>query len=184
MITGDKVTLCKINKTNLNEYIRLNSEFKEIHGYYPVKKYSKESIMDKFNKTGYWGKGGGTMLIYAGNIIVGEISFYISSPNIFGYEIGYRIFSQNHRNKGYMSEALILFSAYLFQWSKSILTLILLITEENTPSIKVAEKCFYKRCGKIPKAGFKNGKFFTYYIYSLLREDCPPIKDLTGYSAT
>jgi RimJ/RimL family protein N-acetyltransferase len=135
--------------------------------------------MNRFEKTGFWGKGKGRMLIIE-NItgeMVGEISFFTSSPNIYGYELGYRIFKRSNRGKGYMSEALRIFSSLLFDWAP-ILTIILHIISTNKQSISVAKKCGYKYIGTIPDACYLKGNYYDYDIYVLHRNDAQPLSEI------
>ena len=80
--------------------------------------------------------------------------------------------------KGYMTEALQLFSAYLYKTKPTMLRLTLLIRSDNIGSIRVAEKCGYMREGTLRNAWVDDGKPYTMEIYSLLRDECPKLQDL------
>ena len=110
--------------------------------------------------------------------MVGDIWFFKSSVNIItGYEIGYQIFNKNDYGKGYMSEALSLFSAYLFN-IKPIERLGLFIISENKGSIQVAKKCGYKYEGTLRRTVREHLNFFDYESYSLLKEEILSLREL------
>ena len=89
-----------------------------------------------------------------------------------GYEIGYSLFQRKDRGQGVVSEALRLFSAYLFDW-KSTPRLQVLIAKDNAPSRRVAEKCGYQHEGTLRKCFFLRGEYVDCDLFSLLREECP-----------
>ncbi len=80
--------------------------------------------------------------------------------------------------KGYMTEAVKLFSAYLYKATPMMLRLTLLIRSDNIGSLKVAEKCGYKCEGTLRNAWVDDGKPYTLEIYSLLRDECPKLQQL------
>ena len=109
---------------------------------YPVNKR-----IEKFRETGFWTSTQGQLLVTAKadeivdptrtseivdptrtSEIVGTISFVQTTD--FELEIGYRICRHKHRRKGFMSEALCLFSAYLFSISR--IASLSISTAENT----------------------------------------------------
>ena len=82
------------------------------------------------------------------------------------------VFKRQDRGQGVVSEALRLFSAYLFEWKKTP-RLQLLIDKNNAPSRRVAEKCGYKREGTLRKSFFIRGEYVDCDLFSLVREECP-----------
>ncbi|MCP6657804.1 GNAT family N-acetyltransferase, partial [Klebsiella pneumoniae] len=79
------------------------------------------------------------------------------------------------RGKGYMSEALSLFSSFLFE-SKPIPRLQLTVVVGNESSRKVAEKCGYRYEGTLRKAAFLAGKYVDLELFGLLPDECPPLQ--------
>jgi RimJ/RimL family protein N-acetyltransferase len=76
-----------------------------------------------------------------------------------------------------MSDALPIFSAYLFEL-KPIQRLCLLTAQGNTASQRVAEKSGYRHEGTLRKAFFLRGAHRDCELYSLLREECPSLASL------
>lgn len=77
-----------------------------------------------------------------------------------------------------MTEALSLFSTYLYQTNPTMLRLTLLIHSDNNGSIKVAEKSGYVHEGILRNAWVNDGRLYSMEIYSLLRDECPKLQAL------
>jgi len=131
---------------------------------------SKRNVLARFRDNGLWSKDEGHMLITSlkGDLI-GEVIFKRQTD--FELAIGYRLFKQSHRRKGYMSEALTMFSRYLFETLPTITRLSLLTAEDNEASRKLAEMCAYVHEGTLRQAYFYRGKMVNWVLYSLIRED-------------
>ncbi len=124
-----------------------------------------------FRETGFWGKDSGSMLIATKDgRPVGSIGFIRKTE--FELSIGYRISRAGDRNKGYMTEALKLFSSYLFKTVPFITRLMLVTADDNLSSRKLAEKCGFTQEGVMRKAYFYRGKICDWILYSILREEC------------
>lgn len=177
MIKGEKIILRVVEKGDLDEIYRLKNSFSEIGEFYPCDMVSDFMIQERYAQGRFWGEAGGTMLItsFEGEIL-GEISYFKGVHYLNGYEIGYRIFKKEYRGKGYCSEALKLFSAYLFA-AKTIERLEVRAVKENIASIKIAEKCGYQREGLLRKGGFQGGAYHDLVLFSLIREDIPSLKE-------
>jgi RimJ/RimL family protein N-acetyltransferase len=86
------------------------------------------------------------------------------------YELGYLVFSQEDRGKGYASAAVSLLTGYLFN-NRPINKLLLSIVPENGASRRVAEKCGYSLEGIDRQAVFIQGRFRDLERYSLVRAE-------------
>jgi RimJ/RimL family protein N-acetyltransferase len=86
------------------------------------------------------------------------------------------IFRREDRGRGILSEALPLFSAYLFE-AKPIQRLYLHAVTENAASRRVAEKAGYKQDGTLRQSFFLRGKLRDCAVYSLVRSECGPLND-------
>ena len=147
--------------------------------YWPAHLMSEANLRKEFNENGFWKDDYKLLLItdYEGNFI-GELDTFKTSPNIQGVEVGYRIFRPQDMGKGYMTEALQLFSAYLYQTNPTMLRITLLIRSDNAASIRVAENCGYKREGTLRNAWVDDGVPHSDEIFSLLRDECQKLQDL------
>jgi len=96
-----------------------------------------------------------------------------ASPYFDGLEIGYILFDLQRRRQGIMTEALSLFTDYLFQSTK-IHRVQLIIADGNIASEKVAQKCGFTYEGTARQAVFQRGIHRDMKLYSLLREEQDP----------
>ena len=179
MIQGEKVILRMVSEGDLDEYFEVVNDLSNMSHYWPVNLQSEANLRKEFAENGFWKDDYKLMLITdkQGNL-VGEVDTFRTSPNIQGSEAGYRIFRKKDMGKGYATEALKLFSAYLYKALPMMLRLTLLIRSDNIASMKVAEKCGYKREGTLRNAWVDDGKPYTMEIYSLLRDECPKLQTL------
>ncbi|MBI5346937.1 MAG: GNAT family N-acetyltransferase [Chlamydiae bacterium] len=177
MITARNIKLRPLRERDLVEFFQLldlaylSSDFfmKELGSEYKFKK--------KFMETGLWEDDEGYILILdLKDRIIGTVS-YKKAGFLDAYELTYLIFKTEDRGKGYMKEALSLFSAYLFS-SKKINRLQLSIPDYHRASIAVAQKCGYVFEGIAREAAFSKGKYLDLCIYSMLRKECKNIDRL------
>jgi RimJ/RimL family protein N-acetyltransferase len=179
MLRGNLVNLRLINEDDLAFVIEANQELKLYSDqYYPIQIRSEHDILNNFSNNAFWAANEGMMLIEAKDgRIIGEIEFFRSSPCMAGFEIGFVIYLPKDRNKGYMKEAVRLFSAYLFA-SKNIPRLTSLVIKENTAGIKLMESCGYKKEGEIRNAAFHRGVYRNYAAFGMIREEAEEIESL------
>ena len=178
MITGKKIILRTIIKGDIEEYLSLVNDLSQTGAYYPLRVISEQEFKKKFEENGWWEDDLGIMLITdKSGKIIGNIAFFKSDKHIVGYEIGFRILREEDRGKGYMTEALKLFSAFIFE-SKPITRLALNTSPGNIPCIKAAEKCGYTHDGTLRKAVFNRGEYLDLEMFSILREECPTLNDV------
>ena len=131
---------------------------------------SPAQILKRFQEDNFWGEQSGKLLITTKNDdIVGSIGFQQITK--FELAIGYRLYHHQNRQQGIMSEALPLFSAYLFA-TKPIQRLRLQIAADNVGSRRLAKKCSFTQEGILRQAYFYRGRFVDFVIYGMLRSEC------------
>ncbi|MCP4418879.1 MAG: GNAT family N-acetyltransferase [Chloroflexi bacterium] len=179
MIRGRNVILRMFRESDLDAYFEVINDLSNMTNYWPAQLQSEANMRKEFSENGFWKDDYKLMLITdkEGDLI-GELDTFKTSPNIQGVEAGYRIFQKKDMGKGYMTEALRLFSAYLYKTNPIMLRLTLLIRSDNIGSRKVAEKCGYKNEGTLRNAWVDDGRPYPMEIYSLLRDECPKLHDL------
>ena len=179
MIRGKKVILRTFQESDLEFYLELINDLSNLTPYWPAYLRTVTDLRKEFGENGFWKEDYKLMLLTdrSGGLI-GELDAFKTSPNIQGVEVGFRIFEGKNMGKGYMTEALNLFSAYLFTANPIMPRLTLMIRTDNKGSIRVAEKCNYQPEGTLRNAWVDDGKPYSMEIYSLLREECPKIHDL------
>ncbi|NLO11369.1 MAG: GNAT family N-acetyltransferase [Candidatus Cloacimonetes bacterium] len=77
---------------------------------------------------------------------------------------------KQHWSKGYATDALILMLKHVF-YDKGLERVWAGVFEENTASLRMAEKCGYKVEGLMRKGAFVDGEFKNIVIVGVLRED-------------
>ncbi len=179
MIEGKRVILHTFREEDVHELVRLGSRYRDIGEFWPVSLPTEQKYRQEYEKNGWWGEEGGNMVITdrQDKRMVGHIGFFKSIPYMEGFEIGYRILSPEDRNHGYMTEALRLFSAYLFEWL-TIPRLQLTVLKGNEASRSVAESCGFLAQGALAEAVWNRGELCDLQFFAIKRADCPRLKDL------
>lgn len=174
MIHGKRINLRLVKSTDeCQAFVDAYNDLSERSATDHTEIKSFTTLKAQFSQDGLWSDQAGTLLITnKEDRVIGSISFSRLSP--FELEIGYRLLKQADHGKGYVSEALSLFSAYLFA-TKPIHRLRIQTASSNIGSQKVAEKCSFQREGILRQAYFYRGKMCDYLIYGLLRDACKPL---------
>lgn len=177
MIEGKRINLRLMKESDLDKIDEMRSVLKDRGLYESLNLAPEISLKKKFFDNGFWQNDFGKMMVTDKNEnLVGDIMFFEGIRGCAGYEIGYQIFKP-YRGKGYATEALKLFSSYLFEL-KPINRLEICIFEGNTPSRKVAEKCGFVYEGKMRQAYFARGKYYNLEFFSLLKEESHGLEEV------
>ncbi len=178
MLRGKNIILRTVRESDIDEMFNLESEISERGDFDAFQLMSEPRYKADYRETGFWKEDFGIMLVTdLDGEIVGMISFFKSAKYVDGYEIGYKIYKKCNRGKGYMTEALHIFSAYMFS-IKPIVRLAVNMFTDNIASRKIAEKCGYQYEGTMRKAVFCRGKHYDMHLFSLLRDECACLSDL------
>ncbi len=133
--------------------------------------FAIEPRLADFREHGMWTEDKGILLIVdQADAAVGLISFQRTTP--LECDIGYRLLYARHRRKGLMSEALPLFSRYLFQRFPEITRLQIRTAHDNEASIRLARRCGFTIEGTLRNAYAYRGRICDWVVLSLLREEC------------
>lgn len=178
MIQGKKINLRIMLEKDIDTYCDLTNDFMEVGDHFPVIMRTPSETRSVFYETGFFNMAGGRMLIVSKeDEILGFVSYFKTAAYVSGYELGYQIFKSEHRGKGYVSEALKLFSAYLFELYP-ITRLQICMEKDNLASERVAIKCGFQYEGQMRDAWFVRGKLITNQVYSMIRSEAPRLKSL------
>lgn len=177
MLEGRNIILRLFRESDLEEFLALQNRCAERGEYYPLGLQSPAAAVRDLKEGGWWEEHTGRMLITdkQGHLL-GSIFFFKGAPYQDGYEVGYTIFRRADRRRGIMSEALPLFSAYLFE-AKPIGRLYLFAAADNAGSRRVAEKSGYHQDGTLRQAFFLRGRLHDCAVYSMLRSECRPLRE-------
>jgi RimJ/RimL family protein N-acetyltransferase len=132
-----------------------------------------DALTRAFVASGFWATDAGAVAIVdsSDGRLLGTAQFYRSAPCIHGYEMGYIIHDPADRRRGAASEAVRLFSDYLFDTLPGFYRLQLIIEVWNVASWKLAERCGFVREGLLRSAGFGAGDPADCFLYARTRKD-------------
>ncbi|MGD2109787.1 MAG: GNAT family protein [Phycisphaerae bacterium] len=181
MLEGKNVILRLFTEEDVKEYVELENDYAELGEFLDPTFHSQMSRKKEFDESkGWWDDDKGCMVMAdKEGRMIGVVAFFRRSPYLAGLEVGYMILRREDRGHGYGTEALRIFSAYLFDL-KPVPRLELLTVDQNVPARRIAEKCGYKHEGTFPNYWFVRGKYVTGVQYGLMREDCPTLAEVVG----
>ncbi|NLM76385.1 MAG: GNAT family N-acetyltransferase [Clostridiaceae bacterium] len=178
MIRGKNVILRTVRPQELDHLYNLIFNINEKGPYWHLHIQPLNDFKKEYERTGFWSVEEGRMIIEnKEGDIVGEILYFKGLDYQADYEVGYELFGKEFSGRGYMSEALLLFCAYMFS-VRPIRRIQVNVMEDNIASRKVVEKCGFTYEGTMRFATFHQGKYHNLRLYSLLREECPPLSEL------
>ncbi len=180
MIIGKLINLRLVNETDIEQLHKLQSNVTENGPYNNLSLRSIVHLRQKYTENGLTTINNELHLITdKEDNIVGNIHHFKSQPYSTGYELGAVIFEKKNRGKGYASEALKLYTAYVFE-TRPIRRLELATSSENIGAQKVAKKCGYTFEGINRKVCYIRGVATDLHRYSILREEAPKLDSLIG----
>ncbi len=168
LATGSRVRLSNIRVTDLEPASAHEFTLSIVE---PLTNLKRLRVI--YDRNGFWTEDAGAAAIVAmeDKRLLGTLQVYRAGPGIHGYEIGYILHDENDRGKGYASEAVRLFSDYLFEVRPNCHRLQLIIEEWNDPSARLAEACGYASEGTLRKAGYSSpDQPSDCFIYSRVRD--------------
>lgn len=192
MIHSKRLLMRTVKEEELETVYKCISDVNAKGEYWHLNLPSSQAFMQEYAKDGCWGADEGRMLILKNPFIdqpeteentfvesnyIGEMIYFKGLDYQSGYEVGYEIFHQADFGKGYMSEALLLFCAFMFA-SRSINRIQVNLMHGNIGSKRVAEKCGFTYEGTMRQATFHRGQYHDLDLYSLLRNECPSLEVL------
>jgi ribosomal-protein-alanine N-acetyltransferase len=171
MIRGENITLRVVQEKDLDILFQYYSDIDNRGEFFPMSFPSEAVFKHDFHQHGFWRDNRGRLVIVdKADAIRGGIWFHQPNSYFDALEIGYILFDQGSRNKGYMTEALALLARYLFE-TRKIRRLQLTVVVGNLASKRVAEKCGFTSEGIARKAVFLQGQNVDLEWFSLLREE-------------
>ena len=169
MIRGEKVVVRTIRESDLDTLLDLICDLENRGDHVPLDLPSQMGIRKRFHEDGFLGAGDSTLVICVEEKLVGTIS-YMDAGCHDGLELGYAVFDEADRGKGYATDALSALARFLFG-TRQINRLQVSIMPGNVASKRVAEKCGFQFEGTMRGAIFHRGAFQDMDLYSLLRAE-------------
>ena len=180
-IQSKVISLSNIEIKDLDEIHSITSDYKHIGPLFSTKIRSKDYWIKKYNSNGLWDQNYGMLKIndIVDNELVGVIWYFKSMPYVEGYEIGFNIFNSSKREKGFATEALNLFSSYLFNaYNINRLQCNTYLPIDHPSINSLTKKTGYLFEGTMRKAVYIRGKLIDLNLFSLLKENAKDINDL------
>lgn len=175
MLSSDLLRLRPVAQSDLDELHTNLNDLAHRGPYFPLGLQAEPVFRRTFETDGFWkDREGMLVMVDPDGALVGEIEFFPITSYLTGFELSYLVFGREHRGKGYATEAVRLLTSYLFARER-IERLQLNIHPDNLASQRVAEKSGYTREGLMRKCWFNRGRFHDLQVWSILREELPPV---------
>ncbi len=171
MKIGNNIGIRPIRSGDLEQLSILLEDVEAKGPFLPTIMHSEAHLAAEFQKTGFITDSVARyLMIGESGGIVGMLWAFKAIPYFDAMEIGYQVFSEENRGKGFGTEAVRLLTDYLFQ-SKPINRLEIRMATENQASEKLASKAGFKLEGTHKEAAFSKGKLYDMHTYALLRRE-------------
>ena len=178
MLTSQRLVLRAVRESDFPRLSELRADIRNMGDYWPLHLISEALDLKRFRDTGWWGDEHGSLIITDhANAILGQVNFYKNAGMLNALEIGYRLYQPENWGKGYTTEAVSLFVPFLFE-TRSIDRVQAMILSDNVGSRRVLEKCGFTLEGTLRQAVFHRGRNRDALIYSILRNEYKPLKDV------
>jgi [ribosomal protein S5]-alanine N-acetyltransferase len=178
MLVGRNVIIRTVRHADLDRLYDLKADLRQAGDYWPLHMESEIRRRQQLSDTGGWeGESGFLLVTDRGHRIVGEILFFKPAPYHDAYELAYRIYSEADWGKGYMSEAVRLLVAFLFD-TRPVDRLQATTLPENAGSQQVLKKCGFQFEGVMRGVLFHRGRTHDLHLFSIVRGEHRPLADL------
>ncbi len=175
MLEGNSVILRCVKEEDLSRlYMSMNS-LRMKGEYLSAELISEHQFRLQFYETSLWSEDRGMLMILHKERLVGAI-WYEKAP-LDALDLHFYTFDKADRNKGYMKEAIMLFSRYLFA-TKKIERIQVSIPDYSQAALKLVQRCKFQFEGIARSAFFHRGSYLDLCIYSMLRSECKEIEKI------
>ena len=171
MIKHGRITLRHVTDADLPLLARSAND-PEMRGPHTSSRLRSEQQMRKrFQETGYSSDEFEKLMICneAGEAI-GDVCHFPAKRYTDAREVGWYLYGPANRGKGYASEAVTALVDYLFQ-NYAINRIECSTGTDNTPSLKLAERCGFVKEGVARGMMFIHGRYVDSAVFSILRSE-------------
>lgn len=178
MIEGKNINLRLMRRDDLETYVRLTNDTTAPGAFYPLVVWTMTETEQLFNEHGFFSDKSGRLLITnKEDEMIGFVSYFKGSPYMNGYELGYKIFNPKDHGKGYTTEAVKLFTAFMFE-HRPISRLQICMIEGHAGSARVAEKAGYTFEGIMRDVAYHRGEIISNRLYGITRPEVPTLEKM------
>ncbi len=177
MLYGKNINLRTVRESDFDAIFKYLNDVRARGAYENIGFHPEAPMRKDFAATGFWEADEGLLNITdKQDRLLGYISFTkpFTSSTRLAYEISYAIGEPDFWGQGLMTEAVSLFVPFLFA-TKRIERIQAVVHPENIGSRRVLEKCGFQLEGVLRKVYFFRGNLIDLQLYSILREECPPL---------
>ncbi len=151
MIIGNNIKIRAIKEKDLDDLFSSLGDFESKGQFLPIEIQSEVNFRKEYEVNGFiTEKASRYVLVSNTDEVIGLIWAFMSVPYFDALEIGYQIFDEKNRNKGYATEAVNVFVNHLFE-SKQLNRIEIRIAVGNLASEKIAQKNGFTMRGLIEK---------------------------------
>jgi len=177
MLKGKNVNLRLVKEEEVPMVNELYSDVLARGDYYPIGFRPLVLEKKKFEENGFWSDDMGWMaLTDKEGKVIGSMGFFKTASYMDGYELGAIIYKEEDRGKGYVTEALKILVAYLFE-AKKVERLQATLIVGNKGSEGVFRKVGLKKEGALRSGVYHRGKYCDLEMYSILRSEAKSLKE-------
>jgi RimJ/RimL family protein N-acetyltransferase len=178
MLVGKQVILRTLREADLDRLYDQAADIRDMGDHWPLGMASELRWKKRLSETGWWEEDHGGLLItdHQDNLL-GQVLYFKPTPYMHAYELGYRIYKPENWGKGYMSEAVSLLVAFLFE-TKAVDRIQATAMTQNEGSRKVLERCGFQFEGVLRQAIFHRGQTRDLHLYAIVRGESSPLKTL------
>jgi ribosomal-protein-alanine N-acetyltransferase len=177
MLVGKKVVLRTVREQDLDKLYDLAADVRNMGDYWPLSMISEPRWKQQTMDSGAWEEEQGVLLVtdHKDNIL-GQVAFFKAIPQD-AYEVGFRIYRPENCGQGYMTEAVSLLVAFLFD-TRPVARIQAAFLPGNEGSRRVLEKCGFQFEGVMRQALFHGGQNQDLNLYSIVRGESRPLREL------
>jgi len=167
-----------MRKDDLEDYVMKTNNTDSPGAFYPLVVWTQTETEKLFNEHGFFGESSGRLLITTKeDEMIGFVSYFKGSPYLNGYELGYKIFEPKDHGKGYTTEAVKLFTSFLFE-HRPISRLQICMIDGHVGSARVAEKAGYAYEGLMRDVAYHRGEIISNRLYSITRPEVLTLNEM------
>jgi [ribosomal protein S5]-alanine N-acetyltransferase len=180
MLRGKVITLRPIQEDDLPQIYAHEQDLDNRGEYYGLSFHTMTALRKEYSEDGFWGSDRGLFAIIdnASGKVAGNIVWFRTVRYLDEIEIGYILWDQSLRRKGATTEALTMFTNYLFQVRildhKPVNRIRLCIASGNAASRRVAEKAGYTWEATQRGAAYNGRQRHDMELYAIVRGDPRP----------
>lgn len=178
MLVGKRVVVRAVRERDLDRLYDLMADVRYTGDYWPLHLESEIKRRKALQESGGLEEDSGVLLLTdRQDRILGHLVFFKPAPYLNAYEFGYRLYRPEDWGKGYMSEAVSLAAAFLFE-TRPVDRIQATTMPGNVGSQQVLKKCGFQFEGVMRQAIFHQGRTLDLHLFAIVRGEHRPLAEL------